>query len=78
MQLQQKHETAMDDRLKVIGSSVSDVKQFLSSVGQTSIQPVGDAPTNQKVNSLFFLLVLSSICIRILCYVPLFILIINN
>ncbi|XP_022979316.1 CCR4-NOT transcription complex subunit 1-like [Cucurbita maxima] len=48
VELQQKHETAMDDRLKVIGSSVSDVKQFLSSVGQTSIQPVGDAPTNQK------------------------------
>lgn len=49
MQLQQKYESAIDDRLKVTGTSAIDVKPVLPSVGQTSIQPTGDASTNQKV-----------------------------
>ncbi|CAK9319222.1 unnamed protein product [Citrullus colocynthis] len=48
MQLQQKYESAIDDRLKVTGTSAIDVKPVLPSVGQTSIQPTGDASTNQK------------------------------
>lgn len=48
MQLQQKYESAIDDRLKVTGTSAIDVKPVLTSVGQTSIQPTGDASTNQK------------------------------
>ncbi|XP_038898360.1 CCR4-NOT transcription complex subunit 1 [Benincasa hispida] len=46
MQLQQKYESVIDDRLKV--TSAIDVKPILPSVGQTSIQPTGDASTNQK------------------------------
>ncbi|XP_022944795.1 CCR4-NOT transcription complex subunit 1-like isoform X1 [Cucurbita moschata] len=50
-QLQQKHENAIDDQLKVTGPSVIDGKPILSTVGQTSIQPIGGASTIQKVQN---------------------------
>lgn len=48
MELQQKYESAIDDRLKFTTPSV-DVKPNVPPMGQTSIQPTGDASANQKV-----------------------------
>lgn len=54
LQLQQRHESSLDDRHKASTSS-NDIKPLLSSVVQPSVIPLGDAPSIQKACLLTFL-----------------------
>ncbi|GAV69286.1 Not1 domain-containing protein/DUF3819 domain-containing protein [Cephalotus follicularis] len=48
LQLPQRSESSLDDRHKVSAASSNDMKQLLSSVGQPSVVPLGDASSVQK------------------------------
>ncbi|VVA30197.1 PREDICTED: CCR4-NOT mRNAion complex [Prunus dulcis] len=50
LQLQQRHESSLDDRHKASTSS-NDIKPLLSSAVQPSVIPLGDAPSIQKSQS---------------------------
>lgn len=51
LQLQQRHESSFDDRHKPSVLSTNDAKPPLSSVGQTSAVPTGEALGGQKVGN---------------------------
>ncbi|KAL5571856.1 hypothetical protein UlMin_021453 [Ulmus minor] len=51
LQFQQRHESSFDDRHKASLTTSSDIKPLLSSVGQTSVVPVGEASGIQKLQS---------------------------
>lgn len=77
-QLQQKHESAIDDRLIATATSAIDVKPILSSVGQTSIPPISDASTNQKVTQSLFNLFVVHLHWTLILFVSLIVTSINN
>jgi len=58
MQLQQRRENPLDDRLKASVGSSTDVKPLLSSLGQSSVLTPTDASSTNKV--LYFFIVLKT------------------
>ncbi|KAJ7950880.1 putative CCR4-NOT transcription complex protein [Quillaja saponaria] len=51
LQLQQRHETPLDDRHKASSGSSHDMKPLISSVGQSSVVPPGDNSSSQRLQN---------------------------